>query len=176
MSWPESTRVAVNISVDQLTSTNFVETVISALHDSGMPAWRLELEVTESIFLRDGTLACVVAEVKTADQTVTRRLQLAASDGKTPMLLYRRHRARERCPLGFPSSAMTRWRIGCAASDPLPYAGVGRARWLVELVRQRGGHPFSLEVEACDDTGRLALPAAVAHRAPATAGAASQAA
>lgn len=126
--------------------------------------------------LRDGTLACVVAEVKTADQTVTRRLQLAASDGKTPMLLYRRHRARERCPLGFPSSAMTRWRIGCAASDPLPYAGVGRARWLVELVRQRGGNPFSLEVEACDDTGRLALPAAVAHRAPATVGAASQAA
>ena len=62
MSWPEATRVAVNISVDQLTSTNFVETVISALHDSGMPAWRLELEVTESIFLRDGTLAVQVLD------------------------------------------------------------------------------------------------------------------
>jgi diguanylate cyclase (GGDEF)-like protein len=62
MSWPESARVAVNISVDQLTSTNFVETVISALHDSGMPAWRLELEVTESIFLRDGTLAVQVLD------------------------------------------------------------------------------------------------------------------
>lgn len=62
MSWPESTRVAVNISVDQLTSTNFVETVISALHDSGLPAWRLELEVTESIFLRDGTLAVQVLD------------------------------------------------------------------------------------------------------------------
>ncbi len=54
MSWPESTRVAVNISVDQLSSPNFMETVVSALHDSGLPAWRLELEVTESIFLRDG--------------------------------------------------------------------------------------------------------------------------
>ena len=54
MSWPESTKIAVNISVDQLTSPSFMETVVSALHDSGLPAWRLELEVTESIFLRDG--------------------------------------------------------------------------------------------------------------------------
>ena len=60
--WPESTRVAVNISVDQLTSTNFLETIVSALHDSGLPAWRLELEVTESIFLRDGTLAVQVLD------------------------------------------------------------------------------------------------------------------
>ncbi len=62
MKWPESTRVAVNISVDQLTSTSFVETVISSLHDSGLPAWRLELEVTESIFLRDGGLAVQVLD------------------------------------------------------------------------------------------------------------------
>ena len=62
MSWPDATRVAVNISVDQLTSTSFVETVISALHDSGLPAWRLELEVTESIFLRDGGLAVQVLD------------------------------------------------------------------------------------------------------------------
>lgn len=115
--------------------------------------------------LRDGSLACVIAEVKSADQTATRRLQLAASDGKTPMLLYRRHRTLDRCPLGEPSSAMTRWRIGCASSAPLPYPGVGRARWAVELVRQRGGNPFSLQLDACDDTGRLALPAAAPDRA-----------
>ncbi len=54
MNWPETTKVAVNISVDQLTAPSFMETVVSALHDSGLPAWRLELEVTESIFLRDG--------------------------------------------------------------------------------------------------------------------------
>jgi diguanylate cyclase (GGDEF)-like protein len=54
MSWPESTKVAVNISVDQLNAPSFLDTVVSALHDSGLPAWRLELEVTESIFLRDG--------------------------------------------------------------------------------------------------------------------------
>ena len=126
--------------------------------------------------LRFGSLACVIAEVKAADQTATRRLQLAASDGKTPMLLYRRHRSRERCPFTQPSSAITRWRIGCVSSARLPYPGVGRPRWSVELVRQRNGNPFSLEVDACDDTGRLALPAAIADRAFASAGAASQAA
>lgn len=61
-SWSDTTRIAVNISVDQLTSINFVETVIGALHDSGLAAWRLELEVTESIFLRDGTLAVQVLD------------------------------------------------------------------------------------------------------------------
>jgi len=117
--------------------------------------------------LRDGSLACVIAEVKAADMTATRRLQLAASDGKTPMLLYRRHRTRERCPLGTLSAAMTRWRIGCAESARLPHAGVGRSRWSVELVRQRAGNPFILELEACDEQGRLALPAAAADRATA---------
>lgn len=114
--------------------------------------------------LRDGSLACVVAEVRSADQTATRRLQLAASDGRTPMLLYRRYRARDRCPLTQASSAMTRWRIGCVSSERLPYPGVGRARWSVELVRQRNGNPFSLEVDACDTEGRLALPAAPRDR------------
>ena len=117
--------------------------------------------------LRDGSLACVIAEVKSADMTATRRLQLAASDGQTPMLLYRRHRTRERCPLSSPSSAMTRWRIGCAPSERLPWPGVGQAHWRVELVRQRNGDPFSLELEACDATGRLALPAASGERAAA---------
>jgi protein ImuA len=126
--------------------------------------------------LRDGSLACVVAEVKSADLTATRRLQLAASDGKTPILIYRRHRSRTGCPLAVGSAAMTRWRIGSLSSQPLPHAGVGRARWSVELVRQRNGNPFSLELEACDDTGRLALPAAAQHRAVATGRATSQAA
>jgi diguanylate cyclase (GGDEF)-like protein len=62
MHWPETTKIAVNVSVDQLTSSAFVETVISALHDSGLPAWRLEIEVTESIFLRDGGMAVQVLD------------------------------------------------------------------------------------------------------------------
>lgn len=126
--------------------------------------------------LRDGSLACVVAEVKAADRTATRRLQLAASDGRTPMLLYRRHRSRERCPLSELSAAMTRWRIGCVQSECLPYSGLGRGRWSVELVRQRGGDPFSCLLEACDATGRLALPAAARDRAAAPGGAVNKAA
>jgi protein ImuA len=115
--------------------------------------------------LRDGALGCVVAEVKAADQTATRRLQLAASEGKTPMLLYRRYRRYGQCPLTHLSLACTRWRIGSLASTPLSTPGVGRGRWSVELVRQRGGAPFYLELEACDDQGRLALPAATRDRA-----------
>ena len=122
--------------------------------------------------LRDGALACVVAEVKAADQTATRRLQLAATEGKTPMLLYRRYRRYGQCPLTDLSLACTRWRIGSLASAPLAMPGVGRGRWSVELVRQRGGPPFSLELEACDDQGRLALPAATRDRAVAAGGAA----
>ncbi len=118
--------------------------------------------------LRDGSLACVVAEVKVADQTATRRLQLAATEGKTPMLLYRRYRRYGQCPLADLSLACTRWRIGALSSSRLDAPGVGRGRWSVELVRQRGGPPFSLELEACDDQGRLALPAATADRAVAT--------
>src|SRR3546814_12988616 len=58
--------------------------------------------------------------------------------------------------------------MGSLASTPLSMPGVGRGRWSVELVRQRGGPPFSLELEACDDQGRLALPAATRDRAVAT--------
>jgi protein ImuA len=125
--------------------------------------------------LRDGALACVVAEVKAADQTATRRLQLAASEGKTPMLLYRRYRRYGQCPLADPSLAMTRWRISVLPSARLATPGVGRGRWGVELVRQRGGPPFSLELEACDDKGRLALPSAARDRAVADGRAASAA-
>lgn len=126
--------------------------------------------------LRDGSFAAVVAEVKAADQTATRRLQLAAADGKTPMLMLRRWKKAGRDPLEAPSSAMTRWRIGCAPSVQLGYPGVGRPRWSLELVRQRGGNPFSLIVEACDDTGRLALPSAAPDRAAAQGSAAVRAA
>ncbi len=57
MQWPPSTQVAVNVSVDQLTSSGFVDSVVAALSDTGLPAYRLELEVTESIFLRDANMA-----------------------------------------------------------------------------------------------------------------------
>lgn len=126
--------------------------------------------------LRHGSLAAVVGEVRRADMTASRRLQLAASDGRTPALLLRRWRRQGSCPLNELSAATTRWRIGCAPSARLPAPGVGRARWTVELARQRNGHPFTLLLDACDDQGRLALPAAAPHRAAAAPGAAARAA
>ncbi|RYE88227.1 MAG: protein ImuA, partial [Oxalobacteraceae bacterium] len=70
----------------------------------------------------------------------------------------------------------TRWRIASASSERLSVAGVGRARWSVELARQRTGGSFSLIVEGSDETGRLAVPAELGHRAAETVGTARYAA
>jgi protein ImuA len=64
---------------------------------------------------------------------------------------------------------MTRWRVSVLPSEPMPVAGVGRARWLVELIRSRAGECAEFELEACDATGRLALPADLADRPAASA-------
>jgi diguanylate cyclase (GGDEF)-like protein/PAS domain S-box-containing protein len=55
--WPENVRVAVNVSPEQLFEPDFASTVVQALSASGLEARRLELEVTESIFLRDASIA-----------------------------------------------------------------------------------------------------------------------
>ena len=120
--------------------------------------------------VRDGTPSAVVGEITKLSMVATRRLQLVAADADLPVLLLRRRRRREEDPLAEPSAASTRWKIGSTRSERLGIAGVGRARWLVELVRQRGGEGFSLIVEGCDETGRLAIPAALGHRAAETAG------
>ena len=57
MNWPSHVRVAVNVSGEQLLDASFAATVVGALATSGLPASRLEIEVTESIFLRDASLA-----------------------------------------------------------------------------------------------------------------------
>lgn len=57
MNWPQAIKVAVNVSGEQLLDPSFAEVVVSALAASGLPPHRLEIEVTESIFVRDGTAA-----------------------------------------------------------------------------------------------------------------------
>jgi EAL domain-containing protein (putative c-di-GMP-specific phosphodiesterase class I) len=47
--------VAVNLSVHQFRSGKLVETVARALRDSGIEARLLELEITESVLMRDAT-------------------------------------------------------------------------------------------------------------------------
>jgi diguanylate cyclase (GGDEF)-like protein len=51
--WPTEARVAVNLSPVQFKSRQLFETVQKALHKSGLPATRLELEITESLLLTD---------------------------------------------------------------------------------------------------------------------------
>jgi diguanylate cyclase (GGDEF)-like protein len=51
--WPAQVRVAVNLSPAQFRSRNLLSVVMSALSGSGLPAERLELEITESVLLQD---------------------------------------------------------------------------------------------------------------------------
>ena len=121
--------------------------------------------------LRHGSLAAVVADVARLSMTASRRLHLAAkTSGTTGIALRRWRRQLDASDFGQPTAAMTRWRVSVLPSSPLPAPGVGRARWLVELLRARAGDSFDLELEACDGTGHLGLPAAVAGGSAAAAG------
>jgi diguanylate cyclase (GGDEF)-like protein/PAS domain S-box-containing protein len=51
--WPDGIKVAVNLSPVQFRSRNLVQAVISALAHSGLSPRRLELEITESVFLAE---------------------------------------------------------------------------------------------------------------------------
>jgi EAL domain-containing protein (putative c-di-GMP-specific phosphodiesterase class I) len=57
MSWPTDISVAVNLSPLQFKSQALAHSVVSALSDSGLPASRLELEITESVLLTDNDTA-----------------------------------------------------------------------------------------------------------------------
>ena len=49
--WPSQFRVAVNLSPIQFKNLNLVKVILGALAASGLPAARLELEITESVLL-----------------------------------------------------------------------------------------------------------------------------
>ncbi|HEX8481321.1 MAG TPA: hypothetical protein VF650_05425, partial [Allosphingosinicella sp.] len=89
--------------------------------------------------LRHGGLAAVVGEVGRAAMPATRRLQLAAEEGGTPALMLRRWRGGGEDPLSPTSAAVTRWRLACVPSSPLPVAGIGRPRW-----RGNGEDPLAI--------------------------------
>jgi diguanylate cyclase (GGDEF)-like protein/PAS domain S-box-containing protein len=60
-SWSQDVGVAVNLSPAQFKNRNLVPSIIAAVSASGLPANRLELEITESVLLQDGeaTLAAL---------------------------------------------------------------------------------------------------------------------
>ncbi|WP_324808703.1 EAL domain-containing protein [Sphingomonas sp. LY29] len=51
--WPEQVRIAVNLSPIQFNDPHIVETVAAALRESEVAPARLELEITEGVFLAD---------------------------------------------------------------------------------------------------------------------------
>jgi EAL domain-containing protein (putative c-di-GMP-specific phosphodiesterase class I) len=53
--WDDEARIAVNVSAAQLSGKGLARTVLSALAASALKPSRLELEVTESVFLGDDT-------------------------------------------------------------------------------------------------------------------------
>ena len=105
-----------------------------------------------------GGLAAVVGELVRLPMTASRRLHLAAGkSGTTCIALRRWRRQAEASDYGNPTAAATRWRISALPSEPLPVPGVGRARWLAELMRVKAGECAEFEVGACDAKGRICL-------------------
>ena len=119
--------------------------------------------------LRHGGFGAVVGEVARLSMTASRRLQLVAEDtGSLGLAVRRWRRQAEAADFGQPTAAATRWRVTALPSAPLPVPGVGRPRWFVELIRCRAGACADFELDACDETGRLALPPHLADRSAAT--------
>ena len=114
--------------------------------------------------LRHGGLSAVVGELSSLTVVASQRLQLAAEQTGTMAIALRRWRksvdARE---FGLPTAAFTRWRVTELNSAPLSVRGVGRSRWMLELMRCRGGQENTdFEVDACNGKGLIALSAEVA--------------
>lgn len=110
-------------------------------------------------------LAGVVGEVSKLSLNASRRLQLwAGESGVTAFVIRRWHNAIEKEAAGEPNAAATRWRIAPHPSPASAFDGLCRQYWKLDLLRVRGGEPYSWVLEACDATGHLALPAALAER------------
>lgn len=63
--WPGELPVSVNVSARQFINENFPGVVSSALEESGLPPSRLELEITESVFMGDiGSAEAMFAQLR----------------------------------------------------------------------------------------------------------------
>jgi protein ImuA len=106
-----------------------------------------------------GGLGAVVGELVRLPMVASRRLQLAAEKKASLALVVRRWRRQtEANDFGQPTASTTRWRVSVLPSRALPVPGVGRATWLLELMRSRAGECAEFIVGACDDQGRIDLP------------------
>jgi diguanylate cyclase (GGDEF)-like protein len=60
--WPADLRIAVNLSPAQLRNMELVPVVVRALADCNLAPHRLELEVTESVIMKDGKVAFTILD------------------------------------------------------------------------------------------------------------------
>ncbi|MGZ5872143.1 MAG: bifunctional diguanylate cyclase/phosphodiesterase [Bradyrhizobium sp.] len=58
--WPKDVKLAVNVSPVQFRNHAFALKVASTLAESGLPAGRLELEITEAVLIRDDEVALAI--------------------------------------------------------------------------------------------------------------------
>jgi protein ImuA len=113
--------------------------------------------------LRHGGLAGVVGELVRLPLMPSRRLQLAAeTSGVVAFALRRSGSTQDQA-----NACFSRWRLAPAPSGPMIDLSMGRAHWQLDLLRCRGAEFHSWSVEACDATGRLAVPADLGDRSPA---------
>jgi protein ImuA len=111
-----------------------------------------------------GGFGAVIGEIVRLPMVTSRRLQLAAEKSGTMGLALRRWRRQtEANDYGQPTASVTRWRISHLPSEELPVQGVGRPRWLVELMRSRAGECAEFCVGACDAKGRISLFPKMVH-------------
>ncbi|HWU61501.1 MAG TPA: damage-inducible protein [Ensifer sp.] len=113
--------------------------------------------------LSHGGPTAVVGEVSALKHLDSQRLQFAAEKTGTMAIALRRWRrpvdARD---FGNQTCAFTRWRVTEVNSDPLPVRGVGRAKWLVELMHARSGRATDFCIEACDGQGFIHISSLLA--------------
>ena len=109
--WPDDVRLAVNVSPVQFKSGTLALKVIAALAASGLPASRLELEITEAVLIRDDEAALAILHQLRSHRRAHRarrfrhRLFLAElsealpvrQDQDRPLLHHRHRRARRFC-------------------------------------------------------------------------------
>ncbi|QID18950.1 EAL domain-containing protein [Nitrogeniibacter mangrovi] len=55
--WPESINVSINLSLAQFMDPTLCDRILNKLYTAGLPPHRLELELTESVFLSDQKMA-----------------------------------------------------------------------------------------------------------------------
>jgi protein ImuA len=110
--------------------------------------------------LRLGGIAAVIgARTKAMDLTASRRLQLAAEQSNTPVLLLRSYND------GSQSAAVTRWRVSPAPSARDEFDFYKNARFRVALEYARGGKTGEWVMEWDHDAHSLRLSSALDDRA-----------